>query len=125
MRSLRKRLLIESYRQNVRHGTYWGIRSNVSDYSLADPLSCPPDKTLILANTPTRLKRLEPDAQERLINWGAGEWGAIEVERQFWWVAVHTRHRSSSARLGEVPVNRYSATVYGARPFWLPACCHA
>lgn len=38
------------------------------------------DKTLILANTPTRLKRLEPDAQERLINRGPGEWGAIEVD---------------------------------------------
>jgi NTE family protein len=70
VRSLRKRLLIQSYRQQDRLGTYWGIRSLVSDYHVADPLSCPPDKTLILANTPTRLKRLDPLLQERLINWG-------------------------------------------------------
>ena len=40
------------------------------DYHLPDALPCPPEKTLILANTKTRLKRLEPALQERLINWG-------------------------------------------------------
>jgi NTE family protein len=70
VRSLRKRLLLQSYRQKDRQGAYWGIRSNVSDYNLPDPLPCPFDKTLILANTATRLKRLEPILQERLINWG-------------------------------------------------------
>jgi NTE family protein len=70
VRSLRKRLLIQSYRQQDRLGTYWGVRSLVSDYHVADSLPCPPDKTRILANTPTRLKRLDPLLQERLINWG-------------------------------------------------------
>jgi len=70
VRSLRKRILIESYRQKERQGTYWGIRSHVADYHPSDPLPCPPDKTVILANTPTRLKRLDPVLQERLINWG-------------------------------------------------------
>ncbi len=53
-----------------RQGTYWGIRSHIADYQLADALPCPYDQTLVLANTKTRLKRLEPVAQERLINWG-------------------------------------------------------
>ena len=70
VRSLRKRLLIESYRQGERRGAYWGIRSDVADYHLPDPLPCPADKTIVLAKTPTRLKRLEPVLQERLINWG-------------------------------------------------------
>ena len=70
VRSLRKRLLLESYRDKQRNGTYWGIRSHVADYHLPDPLPCPPEKTLLLANTPTRLKRLDSVVQERLINWG-------------------------------------------------------
>ncbi len=37
---------------------------------LADPLPCPEERTLELANTPTRLKRLEPEHQQRLMNWG-------------------------------------------------------
>jgi len=55
---------------NVREGAYWGIRSHVSDYGLADPLACPPDQTLLLANTKTRLARLDAIVQERIINWG-------------------------------------------------------
>ncbi len=39
-----------------------GIRSRVAVYHL--------DKTLILANLQTRLKRLDRTTQERLINWG-------------------------------------------------------
>ena len=70
VRSLRKRLLIGSYQSQDRRGTYWGIRSHVADYHLSDPLPCPPEKTLVLASTPTRLKRLDPILQERLINWG-------------------------------------------------------
>jgi NTE family protein len=70
VRSLRKRLLIESYRQKERQGTYWGIRSHVADYHLPDALPCPPDKTMLLANVATRLKRLEAPLQERLVNWG-------------------------------------------------------
>jgi NTE family protein len=70
VRSLRKRQVIGSFESKTRLGTYWGIRSHIDDYHLADPLPCPPEKTLLLANTKTRLKRLEPVIQERLINWG-------------------------------------------------------
>lgn len=70
VRSLRKRQLIESYKQGNRKGTYWGIRTDIADYQLADPLPCPHERTLDLAAVPTRLKRLPARTQEQLINWG-------------------------------------------------------
>jgi NTE family protein len=70
VRSLRKRLLLNSYSENLRTGTYWGVRSDVADYPASGALPCPVEKTTILANTPTRLKRMELVLQERLINWG-------------------------------------------------------
>jgi NTE family protein len=70
VRNLRKRQVVGSFAARERKGTYWGIRSHIGDYFLADSLPCPPEKTEVLANTKTRLKRLEPRDQERLINWG-------------------------------------------------------
>jgi NTE family protein len=70
VRSLRKRQLIDSFKEKVREGAYWGIRTNIADYNLADPLACPHERTMALADTPTRLKRIEDTLQERLINWG-------------------------------------------------------
>jgi NTE family protein len=72
VRSLRKRQIIGSYQLKLRKGTYWGIRTNVADYNLPTAMDCPFEKTLLLANTPTRLKRLEGSLQERIINWGFG-----------------------------------------------------
>jgi len=57
VRSLRKRQVIGSFETGARKGTYWGVRSHIADYNLPDAL---PEKTLVLANTKTRLKRLEP-----------------------------------------------------------------
>ncbi len=70
VRSLRKRQVIEAFRRNERKGAYWGIRTDIRDYGLADPLACPFDRTTELAKLPTRLARMEPVIQERLINWG-------------------------------------------------------
>lgn len=70
VRSLRKRQVIDSYVAGMRSGAYWGIRTDIGDYGLPDPLPCPPVATRALAATPTRLKRLEAVPQERLINWG-------------------------------------------------------
>ncbi len=70
VRSLRKRQTVASYRLRLRKGAYWGIRSHVADYGLDDPLDCPPDKTRALAETPTRLRKLDDAHQERLVNWG-------------------------------------------------------
>lgn len=70
VRSLRKRQVIDAFKSGIRKGAYWGIRSNIVDYGLFDALPCPHDRTLALAATPTRLKRLADNVQERLINWG-------------------------------------------------------
>ncbi len=70
VRSLRKRQVIDSYKQGVRKGTYWGIRTNIADYQLPSAMNCPFNQTLDLANVATRLKALDPTLQEKIINWG-------------------------------------------------------
>jgi NTE family protein len=70
VRALRKRQVISSYKAGARQGAYWGIRTDIADYELTDSLNCPHDRTMALAETPTRLKRLDETQQERLINWG-------------------------------------------------------
>lgn len=74
--NLRKRQIIAAYKDpdDDHNGTYWGIRSHVKDYGLSDPIipatGSQPANLVELAQTPTRLQRLEPQYQERLINWG-------------------------------------------------------
>jgi NTE family protein len=70
VRSLRKRQLISSLEAGLRGGAYWGIRTDIAHYGLADPLPAPAAATLALARTPTRLQRMPSLLQERLINWG-------------------------------------------------------
>lgn len=70
--SLRTREVIASYQDKQRTGAYWGIRTDISHYGLADALPAPLARTAELAATPTRLKALDPAWQERLINWGYG-----------------------------------------------------
>jgi NTE family protein len=70
VRSLRKRQLIDSFKSGARKGAYWGIRTNIADYGLADALPAEFSRTLRLAETATRLKRLDDVVQERIINWG-------------------------------------------------------
>ena len=70
VRSLRKRQLIFAYRHGLRKGTYWGIRTDIVDYKLADVLAAPVEQTQEIARTPTRLAKVPARLQERLINWG-------------------------------------------------------
>lgn len=70
VRGLRKRQLVAAYQRKERLGTYWGIRTDIADYQLADALPFPYEKSLELANTKTRLKAMGEGLQERLINWG-------------------------------------------------------
>ena len=70
VRSLRKRQVIDSFKDGVRSGAYWGIRTDVLDYGLQKTLPCPADATMKLAETPTRLQAMDDLLQERLINWG-------------------------------------------------------
>jgi|SRR5215213_617382 len=70
VRSLRKRQVIDSYKQSARKGAYWGIRTHIADYDLPDAMNCPFDRTMELAAVATRLKALDATLQERIINWG-------------------------------------------------------
>jgi NTE family protein len=70
VRSLRKRQVIAAYQQGERDGAYWGVRTNILDYQVDNPLPCPFDQTMALARIPTRLKALSDSDQMRLINWG-------------------------------------------------------
>jgi len=70
VRSLRKRQVIDSLKQGIRSGAYWGIRTDVLEYGLQKTLPCPVDATMKLAETPTRLQAMDDLLQERLINWG-------------------------------------------------------
>jgi NTE family protein len=68
--SVRTRAVIAAYIAGERTGGYWGIRTDISHYKLANALPCPIARTTELAATPTRLAALEPAYQDRLINWG-------------------------------------------------------
>ena len=70
VRSLRRRQVIDSFKSKTRKGAYWGIRTDIREYGLPDALDCPLERTTRLAELPTRLKRLDANTQERLINWG-------------------------------------------------------
>lgn len=72
VRSLRKNHLISSYNPQTAQplqGAYWGIRTLIGNYGIAT-LPAPPDRTLELAATPTRLARLPVELRHRLVNWG-------------------------------------------------------
>jgi NTE family protein len=70
VRALRKGQTIESLRRGDRNGVYVGIRSHVADYHVDEPLPAPPERTIVLAEVPTRLDALDDLIQERLVNWG-------------------------------------------------------
>jgi NTE family protein len=69
-RALRKRALIADYLSGARKGTYWGIKTNIDEYELADALPCPPQRTAALASIRTRLNAFSEREQCQLINWG-------------------------------------------------------
>jgi len=70
VRSLRKRECVDAFISGQRLGAYWGIRTDIADFGLADPLPAPHAATMALATLSTRLARLDDVVQERLINWG-------------------------------------------------------
>jgi NTE family protein len=70
VRSLRKRQTIDAFRRGDRLGTYWGIRTDIADYGLADAYTIPHEQSMQLANLRTRLKAVDDDTQERVISWG-------------------------------------------------------
>jgi NTE family protein len=70
VRALRKRQVIASYESGDRHGTYWGITSDIANYHVDGALPVPPSETAALAGVATRLEAMPAALQERLINWG-------------------------------------------------------
>jgi NTE family protein len=70
VRALRKRGAVASFDAKTRAGGYWGMRTKVADYGDGVRLSCPFDSTQKLARVSTRLKRLNDQTQDRLINFG-------------------------------------------------------
>lgn len=70
VRSLRKRMLIASFQAKEKNGAYWGIRQNIGEYHAPGQLNVPFARSLQLADTPTRLKKMDDTLQEQLINWG-------------------------------------------------------
>jgi NTE family protein len=70
VRALRKRQCIDAFIAGERLGAYWGMRTDLADYGLADPLPAPHAATLALAMLPTRLARVDGEVQDRVINWG-------------------------------------------------------
>jgi NTE family protein len=69
VRSLRKHDLVDEYRAQQRNGTYWGIRSDVTDYPDA---AIPASQARVdaIATTPTRLWALPEQRRKELVNWG-------------------------------------------------------
>ncbi|MBL8174787.1 MAG: patatin-like phospholipase family protein [Bryobacterales bacterium] len=70
VRSLRKRMLISAYQSKQKNGAYFGIRQDISEYKAPGRLDVPFARSLQLAETPTRLKKMNDHLQEQLINWG-------------------------------------------------------
>lgn len=70
VRALRKRQLIGAFVDQQRDGAYWSMRSDPADYGVEMKLVCGREACVELAETPTRLKRMPKDLQQRIINWG-------------------------------------------------------
>jgi NTE family protein len=70
VRALRKRQIMAAFDSGERKGTYWGIGTEIAAYGQGVRIPCDPNRTLELAQVATRLARIEPALQERLINWG-------------------------------------------------------
>jgi NTE family protein len=80
-RALRRRALMQAFQQTQeqgraesapprRRGTYWGIRTRIDAYGLADALTHDSATTSALQNTRTRLNEFTPGEQGQLMNWG-------------------------------------------------------
>ncbi|MBP8308718.1 MAG: patatin-like phospholipase family protein [Burkholderiaceae bacterium] len=68
--ALRKRMLLEGFKQTDVKGTYWGIGTVIADYGVADAIAVGAQTSREFAEIRTRLNRFTPEEQGRLINWG-------------------------------------------------------
>lgn len=70
VRTLRTRQVLDSFADGTRDGMYVGIRSDITQVGVANPIPAALARTTTLANVPTRLGRLDTATVESLINWG-------------------------------------------------------
>ncbi|MHC1788677.1 patatin-like phospholipase family protein [Solidesulfovibrio sp.] len=69
-RTLRRRQLVDDFKNKIREGTYWGIRTKIGAYGLPDPLVADNPTTASLAGIRTRLNHFSDKEQGQLVNWG-------------------------------------------------------
>jgi NTE family protein len=80
-RALRRRALMRDFQQTQeegrseprppkRKGTYWGVRTRIGAYGVANALTADNDTTRALQSIRTRLNEFKPAEQGQLINWG-------------------------------------------------------
>jgi NTE family protein len=70
VRSLRRRQLMSWLTGGERQGAFWSIHMDNSAHGVRKVLPCPAAKARAIAETPTRLKALPDELQERIICWG-------------------------------------------------------
>lgn len=70
VRSLRKRLLLNSLVAGERRGAFWAIDADISKFPAPGKLPCPYDKTRKIAAISTDLGEKDAKTQKQLINWG-------------------------------------------------------
>jgi len=70
VRSLRKRLLLNSLVAGERRGAFWAIDADISQFPAPGTLPCPYERTRKLAAIGTDLGAKDAKTQKQLINWG-------------------------------------------------------
>ncbi len=70
VRSLRKRQLMAAFKSKERAGRYWSAFDDIAGLPCPDKLPCDFEPAAGLARVATRLKSMEPELQERLMNLG-------------------------------------------------------
>lgn len=70
VRALRKRQIIGLYGNGFRDGTYWGVRSDVDDFGLENPIAIPDADRDAARSVTTRLAELDTGTRDDLVNWG-------------------------------------------------------
>lgn len=69
-RALRKRWLIEEFKSERKHGSYWGIGTSIESYEDFDSPFKDTEASNALVSVPTRLARFDAPIPSRLVNWG-------------------------------------------------------
>ena len=70
VRALRKRQLIGGFRQGIRDGAYWSVRSDIADYDAKDTIPIPEAQRRMAMSLKTRLAALDEATMHALVNWG-------------------------------------------------------